>query len=80
MGTFDKVKEILSKQVSSKKFNTDLISENTELDSLGLDSLDIAEVLINIEQSFSLPEVSTEELVDIKKVSDIVSLIDKYQK
>ena len=56
------------------------ISENTELDSLGLDSLDIAEVLINIEQSFSLPEVSTEELVDIKKVSDIVSLIDKYQK
>ena len=80
MGTFDKVKEILSKQVSSKKFNPDLISENTELDSLGLDSLDIAEVLINIEQSFSLPEVSTEERVDIKKVSDIVSLIDKYQK
>lgn len=80
MGTFDKVKEILSKQVSSKKFNPDLISENTGLDSLGLDSLDIAEVLINIEQSFSLPEVSTEELVDIKKVSDIVSLIDKYQK
>ncbi len=80
MNIFEKVKEILGSQVNRKKFDPDNIKEDTPLDSLGLDSLDVAEIVINLEQEFSLPEVSQDEMMNLKTVQDIEELIKKYQK
>ena len=80
MEILEKVKKILGAQVNRKKINPDDINENTDLKSLGLDSLDIAEVIINIEQEFSLPEISQNEMINLKTVKDVEELIKKHQK
>lgn len=80
MDIFSKVKEILGSQVNRKKFDPEKIQEDTNLEDLGLDSLDVAEVVINLEQEFSLPEVSQEDMLKLKQVKDIEDLIKNYQK
>lgn len=80
MDIFSKVKEILGAQVNRKKFDPEKIQEDTNLEDLGLDSLDVAEVVINLEQEFSLDEVSQEDMLKLKQVKDIEDLIKNYQK
>lgn len=72
---YTKLKELLSKQVKKKSFNIDALTPETDLDTLGLDSLDKAELIINIEEEFNLSEVSQEEMVEIKTISDVKDLI-----
>ncbi len=75
MDIYAKLKELLSKQV--KKINLDSITPETKLEDLGLDSLDTAELLINIEQEFNLSEVSQEEMLEVKTIEDVKNLIEK---
>ncbi len=77
MDIYAKLKELLAQQVKKKNFNVDLITPETSLDQLGLDSLDTAELLINIEQTFSLPEITQEEMLEVKTVKDVKDLIEK---
>lgn len=73
---YQKLKDLLSKQVKKKSFNIDSLTPETELDTLGLDSLDKAELIINIEEEFSLPEVSQEEMMEIVTIKDVKDLIE----
>ena len=75
MDIYAKLKELLSKQI--KKINLDSITPETKLEDLGLDSLDTAELLINIEQEFNLSEVSQEEMLEVKTIEDVKNLIEK---
>lgn len=77
MDIYEKLKELLAEQVKRKKFDIEKITIDTPLTELGLDSLDTAELLINIEEAFDLPEITQEEMVDIKTVKDIKDLIEK---
>ncbi|HIU70691.1 MAG TPA: acyl carrier protein [Candidatus Enterosoma merdigallinarum] len=77
MDIYAKLKELLSKQVRQKKFDVEKITPETRLEDLGLDSLDTAELLINIEQEFNLPEVTQDEMLDVKTVEDVKNLIEK---
>lgn len=77
MDIYAKLKELLSKQVRKKKFDVEKITPETRLEDLGLDSLDTAELLINIEQEFSLPEVTQDEMLNVKTVEDVKNLIEK---
>ena len=77
MDIYAKLKELLAQQVKKKNINDDLITPETSLDQLGLDSLDTAELLINIEQTFSLPEITQEEMLEVKTVKDVKDLIEK---
>lgn len=72
-----KLKDLLSKQVKKRSFDIDTLTPETELDSLGLDSLDKAELIINIEDEFNLPEVSQEEMMEIKSIKDVKELIER---
>lgn len=72
-----KLKDLLSKQVKKRNFDIDTLTPETELDSLGLDSLDKAELIINIEDEFNLPEVSQEEMMEIKSIKDVKELIER---
>ncbi len=74
---YSKLKTMLSKQVKKRSFDIDSLTPETDLDSLGLDSLDKAELIINIEDEFSLQEVSQDEMMEIKTVKDVKDLIER---
>lgn len=74
---YTKLKALLKKQVKKRSFDIDSLTPETDLDTLGLDSLDKAELIINIEDEFELPEVSQEEMMDIKTVEDVKKLIER---
>ncbi|MDD6241194.1 MAG: acyl carrier protein [Eubacteriales bacterium] len=77
---YAKLKELLNKKIKRKSFDIDSLTPETTLESLGLDSLDAAELIITIEDEFSLPEVSQDEMMEIKTVKDLHDLIVSKKK
>ena len=77
MDIYAKLKEILSELVSKDSIDIDSITPETELDELGLDSLDNAQLIISIEEAFNLPETTSEEMASIVTVKDVKDLIEK---
>ncbi|MGI6183412.1 MAG: acyl carrier protein [Candidatus Fimadaptatus sp.] len=69
--TFDKVAEILA---DYKGIEVSEVKEDSEFTELGLDSLDMAELAMKLEDEFG---VTIELDASLKKVSDIVKLIDE---
>jgi len=73
MATIDKVKEVISQQLNKP---IEEIAEDKEIvKDLGADSLDVVEMLMNLEEEFNVT-VSEEDAVNIKTVGDIVKLIE----
>ena len=75
--TEQKVKDILSKQlgVGVEKLNADT---NIATD-LGADSLDLVEILMSLEEEFSV-SIPDEAIPNIKTVGDLVTFIEKAKK
>ena len=48
------------------------------VDDLGADSLDVVELTMALEEEFSLPEVSDEELKKIVTVGDLVEYVSRF--
>ena len=71
--TFDKVAEILAKQLGADK--TKITKETNILTDLGADSLDLVEVLMSLEDEFGV-SIPDEAIADIKTVGDLVAFID----
>lgn len=71
---FDKIKAILIDQLDADE--ADVTMEASIQDDLGADSLDIADIVMSIEEEFEV-EVPDEKLQDIKLVSDIVKHIEE---
>lgn len=67
----EKVKEIIS-----KKCNIDNLSEDDELTNLGLDSLDLVEIMLQIEDELHI-QFDNNELSDIKTFRQVLELIEK---
>ena len=61
-----KLKELLNKKIKRKNFD--------------IDSLDAAELIITIEDEFNLPEVSQDEMMEIKSIKDLHDLIESKKK
>jgi len=73
MATFDKVRELISKQLNRP---VEEITEDKEIvKDLGADSLDVVEMLMGLEEEFNIT-VAEEDAGNIKTVGDIVKLID----
>lgn len=71
---FDKIKNIISEVLS---IDADGITEeNTFVDDLGADSLDIFQIIMAIEEEFEI-EIPTEEAEKITTVGDAVEQIKK---
>lgn len=74
--TFDKIKTILSEQldveVDSLSLETDIAKD------LNADSLDVVEILMSIEDEFSV-EIPDEEIENIKTIGDLVDYIENNQ-
>ncbi|MBI4870463.1 MAG: acyl carrier protein [Candidatus Riflebacteria bacterium] len=70
----DKVKEIVSKQLSVSE--KQVTAEASFIEDLGADSLDTVELIMSLEEKFEI-EISDEEAEKIKTVQDVVDYIVK---
>lgn len=75
--TFDKIKDVM---VDTLSVEADKITLESKLDEdLGIDSLDAVELSMALEEEFGI-KIPDDELPNLKKVSDIVALVDKLNK
>ncbi|HZK24931.1 MAG TPA: acyl carrier protein [Oscillospiraceae bacterium] len=72
MDVLSKVKGLISDQLGADEAN---IALETSFEELDADSLDIVELVMAIEEEFSL-EISDEEVENIKSVGDVVRYIE----
>ena len=70
MNYIDIVKKILSEKV-----NVSQIKEEEKLADLGLDSLDLAEIMISIEEALNI-EFTSNEILKLKTIKDVLNLIE----
>lgn len=70
---FEKIQKLICEQFV---IEPDAVTRDTSFaDDLGADSLDIVELTMAIEEEFSLPEVSDEELKKIVTIGDLVNFV-----
>ncbi|MBQ8197684.1 MAG: acyl carrier protein [Clostridia bacterium] len=68
-----KVKELISQQLNRPV--DEVTDEKDIIKDLGADSLDVVEMLMNLEEEFGIT-VPEEDAVNIKTVGDIIKLIE----
>ncbi|MCQ2797008.1 MAG: phosphopantetheine-binding protein [Bacilli bacterium] len=57
------------------KIGTDTVSDDRALKDLGLDSLDVVEMCLDLEDKYGI-QFATEELAEFKTVGDLLGKID----
>lgn len=70
MNSLEIVKDAIKDRVNVSSINYD-----DNLDAIGLDSLDLVEAMLKIEEVLHV-EFSSDEIVDLKTVRDLVNLIE----
>ncbi len=71
----EKLKELISEQMGIEA-DTITLESNFEED-LGVDSLDIVELSMALEEEFDIGEMGEEDLANIKTVGDLVNYLQK---
>ncbi len=71
---FENVRNAIAKQLDIPVENIQM--ESKLIDDLKADSLDVVELIMDLEQEYDI-EIPDEELPNIKTVGDIVAFIDK---
>ncbi|VEU70599.1 phosphopantetheine-binding protein [Mycoplasmopsis glycophila] len=61
------------KRVSKKQ-----VKEDDHIVDLGIDSLDLAMLVVHLEEKFSI-QISDEEIMNIKTVKDIILLVENQK-
>ena len=73
MNTLEKVQELIAKQLN---IPVDTVTIDKEIvKDLGADSLDVVELLMNLEEEYSV-SIPDDEAIKIKTVGDIVTAIN----
>lgn len=75
METFDRVRDILCEQLDIE--SDDVTAEASILDDLGADSLDVVDLVMNLEEAFDT-EIPDEDIEQLKTVGDVVRYIDEH--
>ncbi len=76
MDTFEKVKKLIAEQLDTDEEN---VQESASItDDLGADSLDVVDLVMAIEDEFSI-EIPEDQVENIKTVGDIVKYIEDNQ-
>ena len=73
---YDKIVEMMCEQFD---LTPDAISENTSfVDDLGIDSLDVVELVMELEDAFNMGEIPEEELKKMRTVGDLVEYVNAH--
>ena len=70
---FEKVKAIISEKLNVDQDEIKL--ESSIVDDLGADSIDLIELIMNLEEEYGI-SISDEEAVKLKTVGDVVDFIN----
>ena len=74
---FEKIRDLICEQFD---IEPEQITEETNfLQDLSADSLDFVELVMNIEDTFHLPEIGEDEIRSIQTVGDLVAYVSKAQ-
>ena len=71
----EKLKELISEQMGIEA--SSITMESNFEEDLGVDSLDIVELSMALEEEFDIGEMSEEDLASIKTVGDLVNYLQK---
>lgn len=63
-------------QLIKEKLNVEEIDKSATLATYGLDSLDVVEFILELEEKFSI-SFEAEDTKDIKTIGDLLNLVDK---
>lgn len=74
MTVLDTVKKILAEKIDVSK-----LKEDDKLTDLGMDSLDLAEVMLAIEEALHI-EFTSNEILKLKTLRDVLNLIEAKTK
>ena len=74
MSTYEQIKKIISEHT-----DIPILSDADLLETTGLNSLDIVEISAEIEEAFGV-EFTSDEIISIKTIKDIVCLIEQKRK
>ena len=74
MGTYEQIRDIISKYVDVSN-----LSEDDLLETTGINSLDVVEISAQIEEIFNI-ELTSDEIISIKTMKDIVCLVEQKRK
>ena len=77
MSTFDRVRKVLVDKLEVTE--EEVTAEASVMDDLGADSLDVVEIVMQLEEEFEV-EISDEEAEGLKTVQQIINYIDDKQK
>ncbi|BAK81087.1 acyl carrier protein [Candidatus Arthromitus sp. SFB-rat-Yit] len=70
---FEKVRDIISEKLNVDQDEIKL--ESSIVDDLGADSIDLIELIMNLEEEYGI-SISDEEAVKLKTVGDVVDFIN----
>ena len=73
---FNKLKALIAEQLGVDEDNITL--EATFVEDLGVDSLDLVELSMALEDEFGIEEMSEEDMANIKTVGDLVEYLGKH--
>ena len=62
-------------EIISKRVDISLLKEEDNLSALGLDSLDLVEVMLEIEDTLNI-EFDSDEIQEVKTLGDVIKLIE----
>lgn len=72
--TFEKIRDILTEQLGLNA--ADITPASRIREDLGADSLDVVEIIMNIEEEFAtdIPDASAEQLLTVQDIIDFLAL------
>ncbi len=73
---FEKLKQLIIEQLSVPQDNVTM--ETNFQDDLGVDSLDIVELTMAMEEVFDMEEISEEDLSKVVTVGDLVNYLQQH--
>ena len=71
MPTLESIKRILAEQLGVEEAS---ITENTAIEELGADSLDLVEIIMTIEEEYGI-QIDDNAVEGLKKVGDILNYL-----
>ena len=72
---FEKMRAMIAQQLGVSE--SEITPDTSFKDDLGADSLDLFELVMNLEEEYSI-EIPSEELTEMERVSDVIAYLNRH--